>query len=135
MQPLAVVTLFLGTMYVAGRGGFALAPRSTASFYRRTLCASERRMRLLGAFLLLSVAVPLVVTVRGASGPEALLALLQILGWVSAVVSVSMLAAPDVLRRFVSERLLGASDSFLRIRGILGVGFGGFLNWAAFALL
>jgi hypothetical protein len=63
------------------------------------------------------------------------LTLLETLGWISIAVSVWMIATPGVLRRFVGERLLGASDSVLRTRGILAVGFGGFLGWAALVVL
>ena len=136
MEPVAVVTAFVAALYVVARGGLVIAPKATAAFYRRTIFATDARVRLLGIGLLVLAAVPLVVTTRQAPPAQgSILILLQGLGWITAAVSVWLIAAPGLGRRLVAERLLRAPNSVLQIRGALGVAFGLFLGWAAFFVL
>jgi len=135
MEPVAIVALFVGTLYIAGRGGYVIAPRATADFYRRTVFGSDGRVRALGGALLVLLAVPLLVTVNQApGGPGGILLLLNVLGWVAAAAGLWVVAVPGVCRR-LAGRFFEVSDSALRIRGALGVAFGLFLGWNALFVL
>ena len=135
MEPLVIVTLLVATIFVVGRGGYVIAPRATADFYRRSVFSTNSRVRALGGALLVLVAVPLLVTVSQApAGPGGMLVLLNVLGWLAAAAGLWVIAMPGVCRR-LAGRFLEASDCALRIRGALGVAFGLFLGrYALFVL-
>ncbi len=136
MEPVAIVTLFVGALYVAGRGGYVIAPRATADFYRRTVFRTDGSVRVFGGAMLILVAVPLLGTVRNAPvAPDGILVILEVLGWLAAAAGLCVVAAPGVCRRLADRKLLDASDSVLRSIGVLSVAFGLFLGWNALFVL
>ena len=136
MEPIVIVALFVGVLYVAGRGGYVIAPKAIAGFYRRTVFGSDGRVRALGGALLVLVAVPLLVTVRQApAAPGGILVALNVLGWLAAGASLWVVVAPGLCRRLANRKLLHASDLALRSIGVLSVAFGLFLGWNALFVL
>jgi uncharacterized protein YjeT (DUF2065 family) len=136
MEPVAIVTLFVGVLYLAGRGGYVIAPRATADFYRRTVFHTDGSVRAFGGAMLVLVAVPLLVTVRQAPVAVGIIVvILKALGWLAATAGIWVVATPGVCRRLADRKLIDASDSALRSIGLISVAFGLFLAWNAFFVL
>ena len=133
MEPVAIVTLFMGVLYLAGRGVYVVAPRATADFYRRTVFRSDRSVRVFGGALLVLVAATLLVIVPQAPvAVGVIVVILKVLGWLAAAVGICVVAAPGLCRGLADRKLIDASDSALRSMGVLSVAFGLFLAWNAF---
>jgi hypothetical protein len=129
MEPIAIVTALVAVLYIVGRGGLAVAPTATAAFYRRQL-ANPRRIQIFGGLLVL-IAAALVLTARQSRAAHGdITILLEVLGWLTAAGAVWVIAAPGPLRRLYS-----ASDSTLRVFGIVNLIFGLCLGWVAFFVL
>lgn len=134
MDPIAIVTAFVGLLYILGRGGHVIAPVATVGYYRQ-LSSSPARMRVFGVLLLLLVAVPLIVTARDARAEKGEITIwLEGFGWLVAGLTLWLIAAPSWWQRFATS-YWNADPVRLRIHSLLKVMFGLFLCWVAFFLL
>ncbi len=134
MEPIAIVTAFVGVLYIVGRVGHVVAPTATVAYYRR-LSSSPGRMRFLGVLLLVLVAVPLIVTARQARADKGEITIwIEGFGWLVTVLMVLIIAAPSWWQRFANS-YWDADPAQLRIHSLLKVSFGLFLCWVAFFVL
>ncbi len=62
---IAIVTAFVGILYIAGRVGHVIVPSATVGYYRRPTSSPER-IRFSSLLLFVMVAVPPIVTARQA---------------------------------------------------------------------
>ena len=134
MEPVAIVTAFVGALYVVGRGPLVVAPDATVAFYRRWILSPPGRLRWVGGLMLVLVAAPLVVTARQARADLGdITILIEGFGWLAAAVALWVLAAPRPWHRVMMSFWDAASDPGLRrVIGAINVAFGLFLAWVAF---
>ena len=134
MEPIAIVTAFVGVLYIVGRGAHVVAPASTVAYYRR-LCSSPGRVRLSGVLLLALVAVPLIVTARQARLEKGDITIwIEGFGWLVTVLMVLVISAPGSWQRFANS-YWDANPIKLWTHSLLKVSFGFFLCWVAFFIL
>ena len=134
MEPIAIVTAFVGVLYIVGRGGYLIAPHATVASYRQ-LTSSPRRIRLLGILFLMLVSIPLIFAARQAPAHMAEIAIwLEGFGWVVMAVMMVVVVIPGRWQRFVNA-YWDSSPSQLWMHSLLKVGFGVFLVYIAFFLL
>ena len=134
MERIAIVTAFVGILYIVGRVGHVVAPTATVAHYRR-LSSSPGRIRFLGVLLLVLVAVPLIVTARQARpGKGDITIWIEGFGWLVTGLMVFVVAAPSWWQRFASS-YWDAEPAQLRIHSLFKVSFGLFLCWVAFFVL
>ena len=134
MEPIAIVTAFVGVLYIVGRVGHVVAPTTTVAYYQR-LSSSPGRMRFFGVLLLVLVAVPLIVTARQARADKGEITIwIEGFGWLVTVLMVLIIAAPSWWQRFANS-YWDADPAQLRIHSLLKVSFGLFLCWVAFFVL
>ena len=134
MEPIAIVTAFVGVLYIVGRIGHVVAPTVALAYYRR-LSSSPGRIRFIGVLLLALVAVPLIVTARQASADKGEITIwIEGFGWLVTVLMVWIIATPGWWQRF-AKSYWDANPTQLRIHSLLKVSFGLFLCWVAFFVL
>ena len=137
MEPIAIVTAYMGALYIVGRGPLVVAPEATVAFYRRVFFSSPARIRIFGVVMLVLVAVPLIATARWTPGDEhGATVLIEIFGWFAAAAVVWCTAAPASMQWMANVFWDAVSDPTLRRAiGVLNVVFGLFLGWVAFFVL
>lgn len=134
MEPIAIVTAFVGVLYIVGRGPHVVAPTATASFYQR-VCSSARRLRWLGVLFLVLVAGPLIVTARLARPEKGDITLwIEAFGWIAAALMIVAIAAPGWSHRFANS-YWESDPARIWAHSLLKVSFGVFLCGVAFFVL
>ena len=129
MDPIAIVTAFVGVLYIVGRGGHVVAPAATVAYYRR-LSSSPKRIRFSGILLLAFVALPLIVTARQARADKGEITIwIEGFGWIVTALMILFIAVPGWWCRFC-ELILGCkpgsaldtqpTQSVLRVLPLLG---------------
>ncbi len=134
MEPIAIVTAFVGVLYIVGRVGHVVAPAASVAYYRR-LVSSPWRIRLSGVLLFVLVAVPLIVTARQARADKGEITIwIEGFGWLVTVLMVWVIAAPGWWQRFANS-YWDADPAHIWAHSLLKVSFGLFLCWVAFYVL
>lgn len=134
MEPIAIVTAFVGVLYIVGRGPHVVAPAATVAYYRR-VCSSPERVRLLGVLILALVAVPLIVTARQARAEKGDITIwIEAFGWIVTSLMIAFVASPRWWQRFANS-YWDSDPARLWSHSLLKVSFGLFLCWVAFFVL
>jgi len=134
VEPIGIVTLLVGVLLLAGRGGFLVTPEATVAFYRRTLVEDPNLIRRFADMLVfLSLAL---LTVGRLSRPDHgdFTWVIEIMGWISAATAVWIHAEPSQYQRLL-DSVLGMNEGRLRVLGVFGSVFGLWLVWSAFGFV
>ena len=123
VDPPSILCVFLGLLFIAGRGPIIFAPRATLRFFDR-LISTDAGIRGIGA-VLAPLAVALIVIPLGEG---AVAGILHALGWLWAAGTLLLLAAPDSYRR-IARGVLGYFESSVgeataRVLGLVAVAIG-----------
>ena len=124
MEPIAIVTVILGAMYIVGRGPLLVAPQATVTVYR-SMFSTHGRTRVFGSVLAL-LAIALVVTARQARIEHGGVTIpVEVMGWLSGGGAAAVLFAPDTMARLVMGFWDSvSSDSGRRLFGAVNIAFG-----------
>lgn len=135
MEPIAIVTAFVGALYIVVRGPLLVAPAAWATRLQH-FHSTPGRIRILGVVALVLVALPLIVTARQAPASHGdVTSWLEGFGWFAAIMMVWVIAAPRAWHRLADSFWGAASQPTRRAIGALNVAVGLFLVWVAFVLL
>jgi hypothetical protein len=121
MTTLQWIGVTLGLLVIGTRLPGVLWPEAWTAIVRTRLLAEPRRIRVLGAFLLLSALVIVVLIVQTLALQQAVMLVLAVLLAGSGIVATLF---PDAYRRFSSELLRRLSPVLIRVGSAVGVALG-----------
>jgi len=131
MEPIAIVTAFLGALYIVGRGPLLVAPTGTVDFYRR-MYSTTGRGRAAGVVLAIIAPVLIVTAVQARPTHGDVTNVIQVIGWIAAVAAAWVIIAPEHGLRLANKTVFSASKPALRFLGALNIAVGLALWWLAF---
>ena len=125
MNELALVSVIAGAVIIAVRGPFVLAPAASAAA-GRWLIASRARIRVAGV---LFAALGLAMILSAHDSTQGAARVISIVGWIWALAAVFLLLIFTSFHQRIARGILDALDdlALLRVLGVIGTLFGGFL--------
>ena len=134
MEPIAIVTAFVGFFIILARGIHVVAPKFGAAMFRRLL-SSPSRVRLFAGTLFVLVALPLIVTARYAENVKVdVIFWIEVYGWIAGIAFALVFAFATHVQNYAIN-YWNADPTLIWSHSLLKVSFGVFLVWIAFIVM